>query len=161
MPASSVEAVGKAAVQLGPVAGLGGVLMRATRVDGKDGRSDAPLPSADAMVVFDIVGTVAEQAVDGKVSHRLGHGGKKVRRVLTGAVAESHRSDQMSGMMEDEGQLGKSPVLFHPTGAEQEVTADVVAFHSRCVDRGFRFFFDSSLSPGDAERFRHQSLESP
>ena len=67
----------------------------------------------------------------------------------------------MGGMMGDEGQLGKSPVLFHPPGAEQKVTADVVAFHSRGVDGGFRFFFDSSLPPGDAERPGQESLESP
>ena len=96
-------------------------------IDRYDRRADTKHFPTDLMVPFGIVSWISQQLIDGKTTYRLPDRWWKIRRVITRRYTDHRPSDQMAGVMTDNGQLGPIAVTLGAFAlAHQVVTADVL-----------------------------------
>ena len=122
---------------------------------------NAQLFPTHAVMVLDIIRTIAEQSMNGQVSGGLGHGGNEVGAVLAGSGADLQRGDQMGRMMGYEREFGIAAVLLHPACPGQKVATNVMTFQTRRVDRGLGALVDQAATLGNPEKDGQESLEGP
>jgi hypothetical protein len=67
----------------------------------------------------------------------------------------------MAGVMYDHGQLGITSVAFRAARAGQKVTADVVTFQPRRVNRSLGLRRDQAALRGNTENSFEESVKSP
>jgi len=161
MPPAAVKPFGEPIKHPPTVRTERSVSLRAARIDRNDRRGDAEFFSAHPVMQLGVVGPVAEEPVDRQVSNGLHHGGKEIGSIVAGTVTCLQGGDQVSSMMRDNSQLGKTPELLHAPRAGQEVAADVVAFQAGGVNRGLGPRFDQAALVGNAENSRDESVEGP
>ncbi len=96
-------------------------------IDRYDRRADTKHFPTELMVPFGIVGWISQQLIDGKTTYRLPDRWWKIRRVITRGYTDHRPSDQMAGVMTDNGQLGPIAVTLGAFALTQQVvTADVL-----------------------------------
>jgi hypothetical protein len=161
MPTSAVKLCREAIVHSASIDGLRPGTPVAPVVDRNDDRTDAQFFAADPMMPLGVVGRVAHQAMNRRVTNSLHDGRQKVGRVVAGTTPHPRGGDQMTGMMGDGGQLGITPIAFHSAGAGQKMTTDVVTFQARRIDRGLRSLLDQAAFVGNTENRRKESVKSP
>jgi len=137
MPSASVKPLGKATIHLLAVTRLGPAAFGSARVDRNDGRSDAQLLAAYAMMFLRVVTAVAQQSVNGQMRNRLSNRGQEVGRIMRRTVPSTQRGDQVTGVMADHGQLGIAAIALCAARTRQKMSTDVMAFKTRCIDRRF------------------------
>ncbi len=96
-------------------------------IDRYDRRADTKYFATELMMPFAIVSWIGQQLIDGKATYRLPERWWKIRRVITRGYTDHRPSDQMAGVMTDNGQLGPITVTLGAFALTQQVvTADVL-----------------------------------
>lgn len=136
LPALAVDAAMEAPFHLPAVFGdgpLSGVAF--ARRDNR--RADPKGLAAKDMVVFRVVGSVGQDAVEADELRRIPHGGRELRRVLGRTSADKGSGQKMSLAVADQRQLGKVAPGVSFALAPDVIAADMSALQAGGVDNAF------------------------
>jgi hypothetical protein len=136
MPTSPVFLRGKVALHILPMSTPSRGLGPASVVDRDDRFGDFPVLSAATVVFFGVVGGVAEKATNAGTHGRLLHGRQKAWRVVAGATANNSRQNEVTTMVDHNGELKVATETACPARASaaiNEVAARIVSLQAGSV----------------------------
>ena len=140
MPTSSVLVGRESPLHLTAVGSASSPLGTPSVIERNDSLGDFPVFTAASMVLFGIVGSVAQQAADASVLSGLFHSRQEARCVIAGPATDNCREDEMAAMIGDHRELEKPPHRLRSarsSSAVDEVAAGIMRLKSGGVDTGF------------------------
>lgn len=161
MPAMSVHAPVKPTLHLSSIAAfrpLPGVPF----VGRDDRRADAQFLAGEAMVVLAVVARVPDQPVDREMATRLPDRFRKLRRVLTRAVAHHGPGKQVGVGVTHQGELGPmAPQESFVPDAMNVMAGGMSTLQAGRVNDGFRLGLDQATRFSKAENRLKELVERP
>ena len=146
LPALSINAVVKASPHLCSILPFGPLFKPRARIEFDDSRTYSMCLPTQAVVVFSIVSTVAENTIqrDHAASHV--HGRREVRRILAGTFAGRRTHDQVRARQYNKRQFGPDMMNERTRigAARFKMAADMASFQSGGIDGRFRARLDQS-----------------
>jgi hypothetical protein len=137
LPTSPIFLRRKVALHVAPISTSSRGLRPASVVDRNDRFGNLPVFSAATVMFFGVVGGVAEQATNPCMHNRLLHGRQKARRIVAGAATDDGRQDEVTPMIDHNGELNVATEAACPartSTAIDEVTARIVSLKAGCVN---------------------------
>jgi hypothetical protein len=148
LPTLPVLAAVEPLFHLATVFGLGPLAALSTLVDRDDGRADAQLLAAEAMIRLAVEGGVSQHAVPRDEYGSPFHGRSKLRSVVTGTRAYRGGGKEMAARVADDRQLRPEPCGLLFAGARKVVAGGVLAIQARSIDGCLRLSVDQAAFLG-------------
>lgn len=161
VPTSAVQLCGEAIVHASAINGFRPGTAVASVVDRNHDRMDAQFFAADSMMPLGVVGWIAHQAMNRRMTNGLRDGWHEVGRVVAGTAPHTRGGDQITGMMGDRGELGIKPIALGSACAGQKMATDVMTLQTRRIDRGLGLRRDQAALRGNTENGLEESVKSP
>ncbi len=131
-------------------------------IDRYDRRANTKYFTTELMMPLAIVSWIAQQLLDRQATYRLPDRWRQIRRVITRGNTHHRPSDQMAGVMTDNGQFGPITVTFGAFALTQQVVAaDELRVQAGGVDGGFRMPLDQTTQLCSPENGLQETLKSP
>jgi hypothetical protein len=140
LPTSPVFLRGKVTLHLAAISATGRDSRSAAVVDRNDRFGNLPVFAAATMMLFGVVGSIAQQATDSCVFGGLLHGRQKAGRIIAGAATDDGRQDEVASMIDHNGEL---EVAAETAGSAwtsttiNEVAAGIVSFKTGRINADF------------------------
>jgi len=160
LPAIPIDALGEASFHLCAVLGRGEPAP--SGVQGNDTGADAELLAAKFMVVFPVVGSVCQNAIDIQHLRRLPYSLGELGRIVAWPPAHHGASNQVRSGMTHERQLRPNLAQKAPVALPVNVVgADVARFQTSGVHGHLRALIDQLSLLGTFESGPEKRLKSP
>lgn len=117
----------------------------ATSVQGNHRRPDLQILAAIPMMGLTVEGGIGQQAVPIHDQGRLGHDRTQLRRIVGRASGDRGSSNEVTGSIDRDRELGPEPRRVAASGSLEEVSRGVTAFETCAVD-GDRWNFSDQTA---------------